>query len=88
MNNLSNDSFFNLELESDLDLGIQTNNNISVTDDGIMEECIIENNCITRICNKKTIYIFTVLLLFLSVGFIIYDKREEILNFLSFLFLI
>ena len=80
MNTLSNDSFFNLELESDLALGIQTNNNISVTDDGIMEECNIENNCISRICNKKTIYIFTVLLLFLLVGFIIYDKREEILN--------
>ena len=88
MNTLSNDSFFNLEIETETDLGIQTNNNISVTDDGIMEECIIENNCITRICNKKTIYMFTVLLLFLSVGFIIYDKREEILNFLSFLFLI
>lgn len=82
MNNLSNDSFFNLELESDLDLGIQTNNNISVTEDDIMEECNIENICITRICNKKTIYIFTVLLLFLSVGFIIYDKREDILNIL------
>lgn len=82
MNTLSNDSFLNLELESDLDLGIQTNNNISVTEDDIMEECNIENICITRICNKKTIYIFTVLLLFLSVGFIIYDKREDILNIL------